>query len=212
MMPPVLRALWAVIVVLLRTRCSMPLESLALRPQLAVYQRSAPRLPLQPPDRLLWVWRARLWSGWQAARALVQPRTVTAWQHRRFRDHWRRLSQQGKPGRPTMAREFRNLMQDMSRANPTCGSPRIVGELRKLGIDVAKSTVERSHIRPRKPPSPTWKVFLKNHLQDLVALEFVTVPTVTFRVLCVLVILAPARRRIVPGNVTEHPTAEWTVP
>jgi transposase InsO family protein len=98
----------------------------------------------------------------------------------------------------------------MSRANPTWGSPRIVGELRKLGIDVAKSTVEKYRVRPRKPPSPTWKAFLKNHMQDMIALDFFVVPTVTFRVLFVLVILAHERRRVVHCNVTEHPTAQWT--
>jgi transposase InsO family protein len=98
----------------------------------------------------------------------------------------------------------------MWQANPTWGSPRIVGELQKLGIEVAKSTVEKYHLRPKKPPSPTWKTFLKNHIQDLVALDFFTVPTVTYKVLFVLVILAHARRRMVHFHVTEHPTAVWT--
>jgi transposase InsO family protein len=99
----------------------------------------------------------------------------------------------------------------MWQANPTWGSPRIVGELCKLGIDVAKSTVEKYRVRPRKPPSPTWQTFLHNHMEDLVALDFFTVLTMTFRVLFVLVILAHERRRVVHFNVTEHPTAAWTV-
>jgi hypothetical protein len=98
----------------------------------------------------------------------------------------------------------------MWRSNPTWGSPRIVGELRKLGINVAKSTVEKYHPRPRKPPSPTWRAFLNNHVKDLVACDFFTVPTVTFKVLFVFVILAHDRRRIVHFNITEHPTAQWT--
>lgn len=98
----------------------------------------------------------------------------------------------------------------MSRANPLWGAPRIVGELRKLGITVAKSTVEKYRVRLKKPPSPTWKVFLQNHLQDLVTIDFFTVPTVTCRVLFVLVMLAHKRRRIIHFNVTEHPTAAWT--
>jgi transposase InsO family protein len=85
-----------------------------------------------------------------------------------------------------------------------------VGELRKLGITVAKSTVEKYRAHPRKPPSPTWKTFLKSHVRDLVALDFFTVPTVTFKVLFVLVILAHERRRIVHFNVTKHPTAQRT--
>jgi putative transposase len=131
-------------------------------------------------------------------------------QQQRFRDHWRRLSQQGTPGRPTVAQEVRELIQAMWRANPTWGSPRIVGELRKLGIDVAKSTVEKYRPSGRQPPSPTWKAFLANHMQDLAALDFFTVPTVTHTVLFVLVILAHGRRRVVHFNITEHPTARWT--
>ena len=105
---------------------------------------------------------------------------------------------------------MRELIQDMWKSNPTWGSPRIVGELHKIGIDVAKSTVEKYRPRTRNPSSPTWKAFLNNHVQDLVACDFFTVPTVTFRVLFVFVILAHERRRIVHFNVTEHPTAQWT--
>ena len=107
---------------------------------------------------------------------------------------------------------MRDLIRAMWQANPTWGSPRILGELRKLGIEVAKSTVEKYRVRPRKPPSPTWKAFLTNHVHNLVALDFFTVPTVTFRVLFVLVILAHERRRVVHVNVTAHPTAQWTAP
>ena len=106
--------------------------------------------------------------------------------------------------------DIRDLIQSISQANPLWGSPRIVGELRKLGIDVAKSTVEKYRGRPRKPPSPTWKIFLKTHMQDLVSLDVLAVPTVTYKGLFVLMILAYARRRVVLFNVTEHPTAQWT--
>src|SRR5262249_25100733 len=82
--------------------------------------------------------------------------------------------------------------------------------LHKIGIDVAKATVEKYRPRTRRPSSPTWKAFLNNHVQDLVACDFFTVPTVTFRVLFVFVILAHHRRRIVHFHVTEHLTAQWT--
>jgi putative transposase len=181
-----------------------------LRHQLAVYQQTTHRPRLRSSDRLFWTWLSRLWSAWQDALAFVQPRTVIAWQRQRFRDHWRQLSQPGTPGRSAVAREVCALIQDMWQANPTWGSPRIVGELRKLGIDVAKSTVEKYRVRPQKPPSPTWKTFLTNHVHDLVALDFFVVPTVRHKVLFVLVILAYHRRRVVHFNVTEHPTAQWT--
>jgi putative transposase len=209
-MLPVISALLAFVAGLCRSRASLCLEHLALRHQLAVYQQLVPRPRIRPTDRLFWSWLSRLWSGWQSALAFVQPRTVIAWQRQRFRDHWRQLSQQGVPGRPTMAQEVCDLIRKMWQTNPTWGAPRIVGELRKLGIEVAKSTVEKYRVRPRKPPSPTWKTFLKNHVQDLVSLDFFVVPTVRHTLLFVLVILAHHRRRVVHFNVTEHPTAEWT--
>jgi transposase InsO family protein len=209
-MPPVVSVLLASIATWFRSRLSVQLEIIALRHQVAVYQQTISRPRLRTSDRVLWVWLSRLWPGWQQAVAFVQPRTVIVWQQQRFRDHWRRLSQRGTPGRPAIAKEIRELIQDMWRSNPTWGSPRIMGELRKLDVNVAKSTVEKYRPQVRKPPSPTWKAFLTNHVQDLVALDFFTVPTVTCKVLFVLVILAHKRRRVVHFNVTEHPTAEWT--
>src|SRR5712691_5801304 len=209
-MQPVVSALLAFVVALFRSRASLCLENLALRHQVAIYKQMVSHPRLRPIDRLLWGWLSRLWSGWQEALAFVQPRTVIAWQRKRFRDHWRRLSQQGTPGRPAITKEVRDLIRAMWQANPTWGSPRIVGELRKLGMNVAKSTVEKYRPRVRKPSSPTWKTFLNNHLHDLVACDFFLVPTATCRVLFVFIMLAHERRRIVHFNITEHPTAQWT--
>src|ERR671923_2847527 len=83
------------------------------------------------------MWLSRLWPDWQSVLQFVQPRTVIAWQHERFREHWRHLSQRGTPGRPVLAKEVRDLLRQMWQANPTWGSPRIVGELRKLESQVA---------------------------------------------------------------------------
>jgi transposase InsO family protein len=210
-MPSVVSAVLAYLAAWFQSRHIMQLEILALRHQLAVYHNSIKRPPLQPSDRLFWAWLSCLWPDWQQALQFVQPRTVIAWQKKRFRDYWRRLSQSGKPGRPTISKEVSALMQDMWRSNPTWGSPRIVGELRKIGIKVAKSTVEKYRRRSTKPSSPTWKAFLKNHVKDIVACDFFTVPTATFRVLFVFIMLAHDRRRIVHFNITVHPTAQWTV-
>ena len=193
-----------------QSRHAMQLEILALRHQLAIYQNSVKRPQLQPADRFFWAWFSRLWSGWQHTLEIVQPRTVLAWQKKRFRDYWRCLSQSSKPGRPTISKEVIDLIRDMWRSNPTWGSPRIVGELRKLGITVAKSIVEKYRPRIRKPPSPTWRAFLANHVKDIVACDFFIVPTVQCRVLFVFIILAHERRRIIHFNITEHPTAQWT--
>jgi putative transposase len=209
-MLPVIQALLAFVASLFRSRRSLHLTVLALQHQVAVYQRSERRPHLHPTDRLLWAWLSRLWTGWQEALVFVQPRTVIAWQRKRSREHWRRLSQGRTPGRPVISQDVQELIRKMSQANPLWGAPRIVGELRKLGIDVAKSTVETYRVRPRQPSSPTWKTFLKNHGQDLVSLDFFTAPTVAHKILFVLLILAHSRRRLVHFNITEHPTAQWT--
>jgi hypothetical protein len=97
----------------------------------------------------------------------------------------------------------------MATANPYWGAPRIHGELLKLGIEASERTVTRLMPKYPKPPSQTWKAFLNNHVQGLVSVDFFTVPTVSFRVLFVFVMLAHHRRRVVHFNVTEHPTAAW---
>jgi putative transposase len=137
-MLPAISALLAFVAGFFRSRISLYLEHLALRHQLAVYRQTVDRPRLRSTDRVLWAWLSRLWPDWREALAFVQPRTVIAWQHRRFRDHWRRLSQPGTPSRPPMAKEVRELIRTMWQANPTWAAPRIVGELHKLGIDVAK--------------------------------------------------------------------------
>jgi transposase InsO family protein len=98
----------------------------------------------------------------------------------------------------------------MNQANPHWGAPRIHGELLKLGIRISQASVAKYMVRHRKPPSQSWRTFLGNHLHDLVSIDFFTVPTATFRVLFVFVVLAHDRRRVLHFNVTEHPTAEWT--
>jgi putative transposase len=171
-MKPILCALLTFLATLFRSRLSMQLEIMALRHQISVYQRSSRRPRLKPGDRILWSWLSQLWSGWQKVLSFVQPRTVMAWQRKRFRDHWATLSQGSKTGRPAVSQEIRALIRKLSTANPMWGSPRIVGELRKLGIEIAKSTVEKYRVRLPKPPSPTWKAFLYNHVRELVSIDF----------------------------------------
>ena len=207
-MPPIVRALLAFVTSLFRSRLSLQLEILALRHQLTLYQRSSRRPHVQPSDRILWSWLSRGWARWREVLVFVQPATVLAWQRQRFRDHWAHLSRR-HPGRPAIGQELRALIREISAANPRWGSPRILGELRKLGIPVAKSPVEKYRVHPRRPPSPAWRAFFKTYLTELVALDFFTVPMVGFKVLFVLVILAHARRKVIHFNVTAHPTARW---
>jgi putative transposase len=140
----------------------------------------------------------------------VTPDTVLRWQRRRFPEHWTKLSSRPTGGRPPITAEIRALVRKMAAANPLWGAPRIHGELLKLGTDVAERTVSRLIPKRRTPPSQTWRTFLTNHVQDLVSIDFFTVPTARLRVLFVLVVLAHHRRRVLHFNVTEHPTAAWT--
>ncbi len=210
-MPPVLHAVISFLRSLFRSRYSMQLEILSLRHQLSVLHLSVKRPKLTSADRIFWSWFSKICSRWQETLTIVQPRTVIAWRRKKFKEHWRKLSQRGRrPGRPKIAKEVRELIRNMSQANTFWGSPRIIGELEKIGIIVAKSTVEKYMIKRRKPFSPTWKAFLKTHIEYLVSIDFFVVPTVKFRVLFVLVVLAHGRRKILHFNVTEHPTAEWS--
>src|SRR6266404_5403040 len=188
----------------------LALENLALRQQLAVYKRTAPRPKLRTTDRFFWVGLARVWKGWRRPLVIVTPDTVLRWQRRRFREYWTKLSARPTGGRPPVHAEIKVQVMRMAAANPLWGAPRIHGELLKLGIHVAERTVSRLLPKRRTPPSQTWRPFLANHVRDLVSLDFFTVPTARLRVLFVLVVLAHDRRRVLHFNVTEHPTAAWT--
>jgi putative transposase len=194
----------------LRTQRALVLENLALRHQLAVLQRTAPRPRLRPSDRVFWVLLARLWHGWAEVVAIVQPETVIRWQRTGFRLFWTWKSRRSEPGRPAVAPDVRALIRTMARANPLWGAPRIHGELQKLGIEISQATVSKYVVRHRKPPSQTWRTFLDNHIRSLVSVDFFTVPTVMCKVLFVFVVLAHDRRRVVHVNVTDTPTAEWS--
>src|SRR5262249_52582940 len=193
----------------LRTHRELALENLALRQQLAVWKARQPRPRLTQPDRIFWVLLSRLWTSWRHSLRVVRPETVVGWHRQGFKRYWAWKSRRRR-GRPTIRADLRELISRMSRANPLWGAPRIHGELLKLGLTVSQATVSKYMLRPRRPPSQAWRAFLKNHGKDLIALDFFTVPTATFRVLFVLVVLSHARRRLVHFNVTEHPTAEWT--
>jgi putative transposase len=194
----------------IRTHRALVLENLALRHQLAVLQRSAPRLRLRRSDRLFWVLLSRLWSGWPDGVSIVQPATVIRWQRTGFKLFWTWKSRRNGPGRPVVAPEIRALIRRMSQANPLWGAPRIHGELQKLGVEISQAAVSKYVVRHRRPPSQTWPTFLDNHLQTLVSVDLFVVPTVLCKVLFVFVVLAHERRRVVHINVTDAPTAQWT--
>ncbi len=117
-MMPIVHALLGFLVGTVRSRIGLQLEILALRHQLAVYQRSLRRPSIRPSDRIFWGWLARHWGRWREVLVFVQPATVLAWQRRRFREHWARLSRRQPPGRPAVSPELHRLIRDISTANP----------------------------------------------------------------------------------------------
>lgn len=192
---------------LFRTRRDLAFENLLLRQQLAVLKEKGVRPRLSAADRSFWVLVSRMWPRWRDALHIVKPETVIRWHREGFRRHWTKKCR--KKGRPELEPKIRLLITRMSQANPLWGAPRIHGELLKLGISVSETTVSKYLVRERKPPSQTWRTFLENHAKDIIATDFFTVPTATFRVLFVLVVLNHDRREILHTNVTESPTAEW---
>ena len=194
----------------LRSHRALALENLALRHQLEVLKRNAKKPRLTNRDRALWIFLLRYWADWRESLTLVQPETVIRWHRRGFRLYWKWKSRPRWPGRRRVPTEVRDLIRQMSRDNPLWGAPRIHGELLKLGIEVSQATVSKYMIRHRKPPSQGWRTFLTNHAQDIVSVDFFTVPTATFRVLFVFLVLSNARRRVIHFNVTDSPSAAWT--
>jgi putative transposase len=187
-----------------------PARSLRVATPTAVLQRTRPRrVRLVTMDRWLWVVLARIWTGWRTALVIVKPETVIAWHREGFRLWWTWKSRR-RMGRPTVPADVRTLIRTMAQANPRWGAPRIHGELLKLGVEVCQATVAKYMMRQRRPPSQTWRTFLRNHIGQIVAADFFVVPTATYRLLFVLVLLAHDRRRIRHVAVTAHPTAAWT--
>src|SRR6266540_4106976 len=161
-------------------RLELMAEILALRQQLAILNRTAKRPSLRFQDRLFWVTLAKCWL------------------------YWRWKSKTGRPGRPRIDAETRELIRRISQENPLWGTPRIQSELSLLGFEVAESTVAKYRIKTPKPSSQTWKTFLSNHARDIIGIDFFTVPTATFRNLYCFIILSHERRQVVHFNVTEH--------
>jgi putative transposase len=193
----------------LKSRRALALENLALRHQIEVLQRNVKRPRLTNRDRILWVMLSRFWPDWREPLTLVQPETVIRWHRRGFRLYWKWKSRPRWPGRSRIPKDVRDLIRQMSQTNPLWGAPRIHGELLKLGIEVSQATVSKYMVRHPKPPSQSWRTFLMNHAKDIVSVDFFTVPTATFRVLFVFLVLSNQRRRIIHFNVTDSPSAIW---
>ena len=189
-------------------RADLVLENLALRRQLLALHAHRPRRQLTALHKLFWVaWRT-FWSGWTKPLVLVSPRTVVNWHRAGFRLYWRwvsRISQVG--GRKRVSKEVRALIFRMVAENPTWGAPRIHGELLKLGFDLSERSVSRWIRRAPRNPDPVkrWLTFLRNHREAIAAMDFFTVPTLTFGVLYCFFVIGHDRRKILHFSVTRIP-------
>jgi transposase InsO family protein len=203
------KLIWWAFFGLFRLRVVLVAENLALRQQINVLRRTAPKRPrFGSIDRLIFVGLFRGLSTARDALAIVQPATVIRWHRAGFRAYWRWKSR-ARGGRPTVPLEVRRLIRAMSLANPLWGAPRMHGELLKLGIDVGQTSVTKYMARRRRPPSQGWRTFLRNHADGIVAMDLFVVPTISFQLLYGLLILRHDRRRVLWMGVTAHPTAEW---
>ena len=198
------------IALVLRSRVALQVENALLRHQVEILRRRAPRrVRISRVDRMVFKLFLKVWPSSARLISIVHPKTIIRWHREGFRLYWRWKSRR-RGGRPKIPGEIRTLVRRMSVENPLWGAPRIHGELRKLGFDVSQATVSR--YMPKRPPNPdqTWKTFLRNHMDCTAAIDFLVVPTLTFRVLYIIVILSHQRRELVHLVVTTNPTAEWT--
>ena len=185
-MPQTLRALFLALIGCFRSRRDLVLENLALRQQLAVLAARQPRPRLAARDRVFWVILRRFWSDWRRVLLIVHPETVVRWHRAGFKMYWKWISRRRrKSGRKPTPRALRELIFRMVAENNTWGAPRIHGELKMLGYEISERTVLRwMRNAPRNPePARRWAAFLSNHRETIAAMDFFTVPTITFGVL-----------------------------
>ena len=203
------KLVWCGLIGLFRSRASLQIEILTLRHQLNILRRKSPKRPsFGSIDRMVFAGLHGLAPGVLNALAIVRPETVIRWHRAGFRLYWRWRSRP-RGGRPMVPLELRQLIRDISIANPLWGAPRIHGELLKLGIVVGQTTVAKYMARGRRPPSQGWKTFLRNHADGVASMDLFVVPTISFRLLYGFLILQHGSREILWIGTTAHPNAEW---
>ena len=192
-----------------KSKSRLEAENAALRHQLIVLRRKMPGRPwLTNNDRWFFLQMYRWFPSILKVVRIIQPETLVRWHRAGFRCYWRWKSL-GRGGRPQIETELRALIRRMSIENPLWGAPRIHGELLKLGLAVAQSSVAKYMVKRRGPPSQGWCTFLHNHAPDIAAMDLFIVPTLGFDPLYAFVIVRLDRRDLVWINVTGNPTAEW---
>src|ERR1700731_3193532 len=192
-----------------KSKLRLEAENAVLRHQLIILRRRLhSRVGLTNHDRWFFIQLYRWFPSILKVLTIIRPETLVRWHRAGFRRYWRWKSRR-RGGRPPVETELRALIRRMSLENPLWGAPRIHGELLKLGLEVAQSSVARYMVKRRAPPSQGWRTFLRNHAPDIAAMDLFIVPTIGFDLLYAFVIVRLDRRGLVWINVTAHPTAEW---
>ena len=195
---------------LLRTRAQLLAENALLRQQLIVLRRGIKRPDVKRTDRALLVLLAGRVRAWRQALLVVQPATLLRWHRAGFRALWRRKSRPG-PGRPPLPAETVDLIRRVADENPLWGAERIRGELAKLGLRVAKRTIQ-AYLHGSRAPRPrgqSWATFLRNHAAGIWVCDFLPVTDALFRPLYAFFVVELATRRVVHVGATRHPTDAW---
>jgi putative transposase len=206
--------LFALVVLLARDERSKELEILVLRHELSVLQRQASRPQFAPGDRLLLAALSRVLPrrAWRAF--MVRPETLLRWHRRLVARHWTHPPR--RPGRPPIDVHVRELILRFARENNSWGYLRIVGELRRLGVEVSATLVRNVLHAAGVPPAPRrdrldWRSFLRQHAAVTLACDFLTVDTVLLRRLYVLAVICVGSRRIEYVACTSNPDGAWMV-
>ena len=190
-----------------KPRLQLLADVMVLRHQLNVLQQRAPRRPhLRWIDRALFIWLYRRCPRILSAITIVRPETVVRCHRMGFAAYWRWKSRP-HGGRPRISKELRDLIQRMSLENPLWGATKIHGELLKLGIEVAQSTVSIYMVPRRVRPLQTWKTFVRNHVEGIASIDLFVVPTITFQQLHAFLVLGHGRRQLLWFAVTR--TSGW---
>lgn len=197
-----IRVVFASLFSSMKTQRMLALENRALRQQVVMLKRSVKRARPSTMDRFFWIAFASFVGNWRESLIALHPDTIVRWHQEGFRRYWARKSR--RAGRPVLDPEIRLLIRRIQSENVTWGAPRIHGELLKLGYDICEATVSNYMRIYRKPPSQSWRTFLANHRKAIAAVDFFTVPTLTFDVLYVFAVIEHARRRVVHFNVLRH--------
>ena len=192
----------------IKSRAVLVTENLFLRQQLEVLSRSQ-KAKFEQKDRIMLVLLSRFVPGWKNLLHVCQPDTLLRWWREFRRLHWRWVCRKGKKKKPRISDEIRALIIDMKQHNILWGAEKIRGELLKLGIKVAKRTIQKIIAPFNNEPCTNgqkWSTFLKNHFPELLACDFFTVPTVLFKTYYIFFVIKLDTRELLHIRSTDHPT------